>query len=244
MKKLQDKVCLVTGGGSGIGAGIVEKFAGHGAKITFCGRRPEPLQQAEETYHSNGWEVLALPADVSKEKEVGEVVQTTVRRYGGIDILVNNAGIPGGGFIHSHDLDTWDRVLAINLRGPFLTSRAVLPHMRQKGSGHIINISSEASLEYYPGNGAYGVSKHALNALGEYIQRENQEFGIRVDTICPGMVISEMTVGSDGLDHSKCLYPEDIADLVVWLVTRRLNVKIGRPILIQTMHNPWEASAD
>jgi NADP-dependent 3-hydroxy acid dehydrogenase YdfG len=111
--------------------------------------------------------------------------------------------------------------------------------MRARSQGHIINISSESGLEYYQGNGAYGVSKHALNALGEFIQRENQEYGVRVDTICPGMVITEMTQDSRGLDHSKCLYPEDIAELVLWLVTRRANIKIGTPILIQTMENPW-----
>ena len=95
-------------------------------------------------------------------------------------------------------------------------------------------------LEYFPGNGAYGVSKHALNALAEYIQRENQELGIRVDTICPGMVVTEMSRDTPGLDHGKCLFPEDIADLVVWLLSRRPNVKIGTPILIQTMENPWQ----
>jgi NAD(P)-dependent dehydrogenase (short-subunit alcohol dehydrogenase family) len=76
--------------------------------------------------------------------------------------------------------------------------------------------------------------------MGEYIQRENQEFGIRVNTICPGMVVTEMTDSTPGLDHNKCLYPEDIADLVIWLLTRRANIKIGTPILIQTMLNPWE----
>ena len=130
--------------------------------------------------------------------------------------------------------------MATNLRGPFLLARAVLPILQAKRSGHIINISSESGLEYYPGDGAYGISKHALNAMGEYIQRENQDYNIRVNTICPGMVVSEMTQDSPGLDHAKCLYPEDIADLVLWLLTRRPNIKIGTPILIQTMLNPWE----
>jgi NAD(P)-dependent dehydrogenase (short-subunit alcohol dehydrogenase family) len=153
---------------------------------------------------------------------------------------VNNAGIGGGDYVHKQDILDWDRVMAVNLRGPFICSREVLPLMRAQKSGHIINISSESGLEYYQGDGAYGVAKHALNALGEYIQRENQDYGIRVDTICPGMVVTEMTESSLGLDHSKCLYPEDIADLVVWLLTRRANIKIGTPILIQTMENPWE----
>jgi NADP-dependent 3-hydroxy acid dehydrogenase YdfG len=116
--------------------------------------------------------------------------------------------------------------------------------MRSQKQGHIINISSESGLEYYEGNGAYGVAKHGLNALSEFIQRENQEFGIRVDTICPGMVVTEMTENSPGLDHSKCLYPDEIADLVQWLLTRRANIKIGTPILIQTMKNPWERDQD
>jgi NAD(P)-dependent dehydrogenase (short-subunit alcohol dehydrogenase family) len=84
------------------------------------------------------------------------------------------------------------------------------------------------------------VAKHALNALGEFIQRENQELNIRVNTICPGMVVTEMTEASPGLNHEKCLQGEDVAELVLWLLTRRTNIKIGRPILIQTMKNPWQ----
>jgi NADP-dependent 3-hydroxy acid dehydrogenase YdfG len=117
----------------------------------------------------------------------------------------------------------------------------VLPFFRAQGSGHILNISSESAMNHYQGDGVYGISKHALNALGEYIQRENQDYGVRVDTICPGMVVTEMTKGSPGLNEDFCLLPEDIADLALWLVTRRPNIKIGTPILIQTMLNPWES---
>ena len=240
MKRLDGKVAIVTGGGTGIGRGTAMALAAEGTRVVVCGRRQGPLNNTVQAIWQQGGGALAVQADVSKEKEAEQVVRATLEAYGRVDILVNNAGIGGGDEVARHSIEDWDQVMAINLRGPFLMARAVLPVLRKQKSGHIINISSESGLEYYSGDGAYGVSKHALNALGEFIQRENQELNIRVNTICPGMVVTEMSENSPGLDHSKCLYPEDIADLVIWLVTRRLNVKIGTPILIQTMENPWE----
>jgi NAD(P)-dependent dehydrogenase (short-subunit alcohol dehydrogenase family) len=239
MIELAEQVAIVTGGGSGIGAGVALALAHAGANVIVCGRRKEPLERTIEAVRKTGGAGLSLQADVARAEDVDQLVNATLEAYGTVDILINNAGIGGSGYIHEHDIEIWDRVMAVNLRGPFLMARAVLPIMRSRGRGHIVNISSESGLEYYPGNGAYGVAKHALNVLGEYIQRENQELGIRVDSICPGMVVTEMSEHSPGLDHKKCLYPEDIADLVMWLLTRRPNIKIGRPILIQTMENPW-----
>lgn len=237
---LENRVAIVTGGGTGIGRGIALALAAAGARVVINGRRKEPLQTVVAEIRAAEGEVLAVTSDVSQEEEVQSLIGATEDAYGPPTILVNNAGVGGGGPIHSHDIAEWDQVMAVNLRGPFLMSRAVLPHMRRLQQGHIINISSESAMEHYVADGVYGVAKHALNALGEYIQRENQELGIRVDTICPGMVVTEMTEGNPNLDKEKCLYPEDIAELVMWLLTRRPNVKIGRPVLIQTMLNPWE----
>jgi NAD(P)-dependent dehydrogenase (short-subunit alcohol dehydrogenase family) len=239
MEELSGKVALITGGGTGIGRGVAVELSAVGCHVVLCGRRKEPLEEVLEALSAKGGQGLVVAGDVSEADDVERIVNASLEKFGQIDFLINNAGIWGGNTIHTHDLQTWDRVMAINLRGPFLTSRAVLPLMRERKRGHIINISSESGLEYYQEDGAYGVSKHALNALGEFIQRENQDYGIRVDTICPGMVITEMTENSQGLDHSKCLYPEDIAELVLWLLSRRQNIKIGTPILIQTMENPW-----
>lgn len=240
MVELGGKIAVVTGGGTGIGRGIASALIQEGVDVVVTGRRQEPLEDFVAEALKAGGQAFAAPGDVSIPEDAQRIIQQTVNQYGGVDFLINNAGVGGGSSIHNHDVDLWRKILSINLDGPFLMSRYTLPVMRNAESGHIINISSESGLEYYPGSGAYGVSKHALNALSEYIQRENQDLNIRVDTICPGMVVTEMTNDRPGLDHGKCLYPEDIADLVLFLLTRRPNIKIGTPILIQTMLNPWE----
>ena len=239
-QSLTNKTAVITGGGSGIGQGIALAFAREGINVVICGRRAEALERTVQLAAGLAGQMIPIQGDVSVLEDVQHVVNGALSQLGQVDILVNNAAVGGGGRIHEHDIAVWDHTISVNLRGPFLMCRAVLPHMRAQKSGHILNISSESGLNHYEGDGAYGVSKHALNALEEYIQRENQDLNIRVDTICPGMVVSEMTSDDPGLNHEKCLYPEDIADLAVWLVTRRRNVKIGTPILIQTMENPWE----
>lgn len=234
------RVALVTGGGTGMGAAIACRLAAEGLHVVICGRREEPIQKVMALIEARGGTSRAVVADVSQEDDVARVVGAAVDTWGRVDLLVNNAGIGGGGRIHEHDIAQWDQVLAVNLRGPFLMARAVLPMMRAARWGHIVNISSESAHNYYPANGAYGVAKHALNALGEYIQVENQDHNIRVDTLSPGMVVTGMTEHNPALDHDKSLQGEDIADAVWWLVSRRPNIKIGTPVLIQTMLNPWE----
>jgi NAD(P)-dependent dehydrogenase (short-subunit alcohol dehydrogenase family) len=238
---LIDKVAIVTGGGSGIGRAVALALAQAGAHLVVCGRRPRPIEHTAEAVRQAGGSAMAVQADISKPADIDRLLEATLKTFGSVDILINNAGISeDAGPVHGLDLSVWDELIAVNLRGSMLAMRAVLPHMRAQQNGHIINISSESGLEYYQGEAAYGVSKHALNDLGEYTQRENQAANIRINTICPGMVVTEMTENSPGLDHTKCLYPEDIAELVLFLLTRRGNIKFGTPILIQTMLNPWE----
>lgn len=239
MDKLEGATAIVTGGGTGIGAAISQQLGKLGVNVVVCGRRTQPISTTVEAIRSLRGQACAVRADVAREDDVDRVVRTALDTYGSVDILVNNAAIYAGGSIHNHTVATWDQVMAVNLRGPFLLARAVLPHMRSRRRGHIINISSESGVEHFAGEGAYGVSKHALNALSELMQRENQDHGIRVDVVCPGLVMTEMTAEERGLDPRKSLYPQDVADLIVWLLTRRANIKIGAPVMLQTMLNPW-----
>lgn len=238
---LVHKTAIVTGAGSGIGRAIALALAEEGANLVLCGRRPDKIAKVASDIQWAGGCALSVPSDIARVEDVARLVYVARLAFGRIDILVNNAGISEeAGEVHQFDLPAWERMWAVNLQGALLTCRQVLPLMRQQRSGYIINISSESGIEYYPGDAAYGITKHAMNDMGEYIQRENQDWNIRVNTICPGMVISEMTENAPGLNHARCLVPEDIAELVLFLLTRRDNIKIGTPILIQTMLNPWE----
>lgn len=239
MLPLKDRTAIITGGGTGIGRALATAFVKADMNVAIMGRRSEPLQVVRAQCQSLGREILLYQGDVSNESDVTGFIGKVMDQYQRIDLLVNNAGIDGQGYIHEQDAATWDKVMAVNLRGPFLTAHYTLPIMRSQKSGHIINISSEAGLEYEAGMGAYGVSKHALNALGEFIQVENQDFGIHVNTICPGVVVTPMTQDEADLHVEKSLVPEDIADLVMWIISKKDNLKIGLPVLIQTMLNPW-----
>ena len=235
---LKNKVAIITGGGSGIGRAIALALAEQQARVVLCGRRKERLEQAAQLIRQSGGKVLAVQADVTKPGDVERVVQATVEKFGQIDILVNSAGVHEFGETHDMSVETWERVLGANLDGVFLMTRAVLQVMRAQRSGHILMISSESGIIYEFGQTAYGVSKHALNAFSEFVQQENVDFNIRVNTNCPGWVFTEMVENTPGLDRNKCLYAEDIADLAIWLLTRRSNIKIAAPVLIQTMLNP------
>lgn len=238
MTSLNNQTALVTGGSSGIGAAIALALAREGANIAITGRRLAPLEATLAQIEAAGGRGLAIQADVSIAADVQRMVDTTLQRFGALHIVVNNAGVGGGDHIHQQNIEDWDRVMAVNLRGPFLVARAALPLMRAQKQGHIIAISSGSGVDYFVGNGAYGVSKHALNALHEFIRRENEDFGIKVDTICPGFVDTPMVADYPDLNLEKCLTVEDVADLALWLLTRPARVNLGAPIRIRPMENP------
>jgi NAD(P)-dependent dehydrogenase (short-subunit alcohol dehydrogenase family) len=196
MGKLEGKIALITGSNRGIGKGIAEAFAGEGAALILMARDESRLQQTAEGLTQNGATVLAISADVTDEKQVQEVFQKGIERFGRLDILVNNAGTMSGfGPLDQLPADGWDKVIAVNLRGPFLCTREAFGIMKKQGGGRIINIGSISAQRVRPYSAAYSTSKHGLWGLTQVTALEGREFGISCGCLHPGNVLVEQRQG-------------------------------------------------
>jgi NAD(P)-dependent dehydrogenase (short-subunit alcohol dehydrogenase family) len=181
----EGKVALVTGGSRGIGFAIAEALAGEGASVAITGRNEQALHAASGRLGRNA---LAVRADVGDPKAAASAVTRTVERFGGLDILVNNAGIGAFAPVAEMSDADWRQVIETNVSGVFYCCRAAIPHLKARGGGWIINISSLASKNPFPGGAAYSASKAALNAFSEALMQEVRYDGIRVSYVLPGSV--------------------------------------------------------
>jgi len=188
---LKGKVALVTGGGSGIGTAIAERFVADGAKICITGRRKEMLEKVAKSLPSGS--VVICQGDVSKEEDAKRMVETTVKFGGKLDVLVNNAGINRPAPIVELDPKMWQEVMGVNLTGPYLLMKAVIPHMLKEGGGSIINVASLGGMRCLPGMPAYCSSKAGLIMLTQQAALDYGRHNIRCNAVCPGGVKTEMT---------------------------------------------------
>jgi meso-butanediol dehydrogenase/(S,S)-butanediol dehydrogenase/diacetyl reductase len=188
---LKGKVALVTGGGSGIGTAIAERFVADGAKVCITGRRKEMLEKVAKSLPSGT--VVICPGDVSKEEDVKRMVDTTVKFGGKLDVLVNNAAINHPVPIVELDLKMWQEVMGVNLTGPFLLIKATIPHMLKGGGGSIINIASLGGMRCLPSHPVYCSSKAGLIMLSQQVALDYGRRNIRCNAVCPGGVKTEMT---------------------------------------------------
>lgn len=186
---LKGKVTIVTGAGRGIGRAIATRFAQEGSIVALAARTDAEIQQVAAELTSAGHQAAAIRADVSQEADCQTILRETRRRFGQIDILVNNAGVLGPTkSVEEISPTEWDEVIAVNLRGPFLLSRLVLPGMYQRGSGAIVNISSVAAKGAFQWNSPYAASKAGLLGFTRTLAAEAARKGVRVNAICPGPV--------------------------------------------------------
>ena len=187
--KMKDKVCIVTGAASGIGRGIAEKFAAHGAKVAIADLNLEGAKAAAADISSkHKAEALGVAMDVTSEEQVNAGVEQVVKKWGGVDVLVSNAGVQIVHPIVEFPFADWKKMLAIHLDGAFLTSKACLPHMYKQRAGTVLLMGSVHSKEASPLKSAYVTAKHGLLGLARVITKEGAEHGVRANVICPGFV--------------------------------------------------------
>ena len=188
--RLKDKTAIITGGGSGIGLATARAFCKEGAKVILFGRRKEKLISAADEL---GDSVLIVQGDMTHNDDLDQLINKTLNNFKGIDILVNSAGLYNGAPLHEISDSQWDGMMDINIRSVFQLTRRVLPIMMAQKSGSIVHISSILGLIAVPQVAAYNVSKGALNQFSRSIAVEYGSYGIRSNSICPGLIETDMT---------------------------------------------------
>src|SRR2546423_914523 len=188
------RVVAITGGSRGLGLVLGRQFAAERAKLAILARDPDELERATYDLAAHGAETLALPCDVTNQLDVNRAIESIIERWGRLDVLVNNAGTIQVGPLDHMKLDDFDAALKVHVWGPLYTMLAALPHMRSRGEGRIVNISSIGGEIAVPHLVPYSTSKFALVGLSEGIRAELQRENIYVTTICPGL----MRTGSPG----------------------------------------------
>jgi len=232
--RLMGKVALITGGGTGIGRGMALAFAREGAKVALAARRVEKLQEVVREIADAGGEGMAIACDVSSAGDAARAVRETVEKFGALHVLVNNAGGVHVSTIEGIPEEEWDRMMAVNLKGPFLMSRAALPEFRKVGGGSIVNVGSILGLVAMKGRAAYCASKGGVTMLTKAVAIDHAHENVRVNCICPSIVETELIKGLfDANDEGKKLRdarvasiplgrmgrPADVAELAVYLAS-------------------------
>jgi NAD(P)-dependent dehydrogenase (short-subunit alcohol dehydrogenase family) len=192
MGKLDGKVAIITGGGTGIGRGIADSFIAEGCTVVISGRRVEVLEKAKSELEAGGGTAMAVQSDVTKEVDVMSLFKQTVDRFGRVDILVNNAGVAQSGLIEDTSFEDWQTIVSINLSGPFLCTREAFKVMKPQGGGRIINVGSISAKVPRHGSVGYASTKHGMTGLTKTAALEGRDFGISCGQLNPGNTESEI----------------------------------------------------
>jgi NAD(P)-dependent dehydrogenase (short-subunit alcohol dehydrogenase family) len=228
-------VAIVTGAGTGIGRATALRLAGKGFAVALVGRTAATLERVAGEIKAMGGESAVVVADVSQWEAVEGMVKQVVERWGRVDVLVNNAGMAPSLPLAEVEPGLWREILDVNLSSAFYTTRAVWPVMRENGGGVIVNISSMAAKDPFPGLGAYAVAKIGVNMLSLASAREGDAVGIRVVAIAPGAVETQMLrklVDEKSLGAEQVMVPEDVAAAIVDVVDGSLRHCSGETIYL------------
>lgn len=235
------KIALVTGATSGIGWATAEALADKGFDLIICGRRKERL---EELASKLSVKTLQLTFDVRDRKAVDDALCSIPDDWKNIDVLINNAGNAHGlSKLQDGSIEDWDAMIDINVKGLLYVTKALVPAMIERGSGHVVNVGSIAGKEVYPNGNVYCASKHAVDAINNGMRLDLMGTGVKVSQVCPGLVETEFSLVRFKGDSGRAdtvyqgydpLTAQDIADLIQFIVTRPAHVNIADTLILPT----------
>ncbi|HEX2909898.1 MAG TPA: SDR family oxidoreductase [Chloroflexia bacterium] len=247
---LAGKGALVTGASSGLGRAVGLALAKAGTGVGLIARSEIELRQLVQEIEASGEKALALPLDLASasEEDLASAVKQTVERFGRIDLLVNCAGTDVPGKVAELNLSDWDRVLAVNLRAPFVLAKAAFPYMQQAGRGTILNISSVAGKRGWANASAYCASKFGLSGLTQALAAEGKPYGIRAGIIYPGGMATgwgdwtaeeRRTKAEVEKTPAEALPPERVAELIVWIASSPGEMVLNEVIVTPLQEKGW-----
>lgn len=224
---LNGKVAVITGASSGIGAGIAQAFAQQHMNVVLGGRNEQRLNEvASSIQEETQVQVSTFVVDVTKNEEVNNLVNFAQEQFGKIDVLVNSAGQMLSSAVTDGDVDAWDTMLDVNVKGMLYGINAVLPKFLEQSSGHIINIASISGFEVTKQSTLYSMTKTAVHTLTQGLEKELAKTGVRATSISPGMVETSMTESTDWGGRKK-LEPKDIAEAAIYALQQPAHVNIN-----------------
>lgn len=230
--RLEGHVALITGAGRGIGRVIALAFADEGADLALAARTTSELEAVAQEIEAKGRRALVVPTDLSREEQVEALASRALDEFGKVDILVNNAGVAIHAPIPEIRTDVWETTMAVNLKAPFLLTRALWNQMATRGGGHLLNIASISGKQAGGFNATYAASKFGLVGFTESLAKAGAEVNIRAYALCPGAVATRTRARNNPQeDPSRLLQPEDIATVAVFLVTLPARVLIREVVI-------------
>ncbi|HCU7768692.1 TPA: SDR family oxidoreductase [Staphylococcus aureus] len=224
MTVLTDKVAVVTGAGSGIGEAIATLLHEEGVKVILAGRNKDKLQNVANQLAQDS--VKVVPTDVTKKEEVDELIKIAQQTFGGLDIVINSAGQMLSSKITDYQVDEWDSMIDVNIKGTLYTAQAALPTMLEQSSGHLINIASISGFEVTKSSTIYSATKAAVHTITQGLEKELAKTGVKVTSISSGMVDTAITAAYNPTDRKK-LEPQDIAEAVLYALTQPKHVNVN-----------------
>lgn len=246
MENLTGKVVAITGASEGIGKAIAITLAAHGAKVVIGARNIEKLENVVREINNKGGKALAVKLDVSNRAGVNRFIDLTIEEFGRLDVLINNAGIVHLSNIDALDVEGWDQMIDINVKGVLYGMAAAIPVFKRQQSGHIVNIISTAGIKIVPTQGVYAGTKNAVRTIAEAFRQES-DGSIRITGISPGYVKTDFAVKGISTDEQKAtagkavealgISPDAIANAVVYAIAQPKDVEVGDIVLRPAKQN-------